>query len=102
MVSSAERIAATMALVNASKKMSRWELDDRIKWAFPQLYVRVSADTRGMTVHAMVVTVNDKGGPHHESIAAVTWQPAEVTERLVVEWAARALRGWLETQVPRS
>lgn len=91
-----------MRLLEASEGQSRYEKDKRIKWAFPQLSLRVYADSAGVHVYAIVETLNARGIPQRDELANVVWAPEEVTERSVVEWAARALERWLSTQVPPS
>lgn len=91
-----------MALLDASEGLSRYERDKRIKWMFPQFSMRLYADSEGFHCYAIVETLNEKGVPRRQEIANVVWAPVGVTERLVVEWGARALEAWLATQMPAS
>jgi hypothetical protein len=91
-----------LKLLEGTEAMSRYERDRRIKWAFPQLTLRVYADSVGVHVYAIVETLSAKGVPQRDEIANVVWAPEEVTERSVVDWAHRALERWIATQVPPS
>ena len=66
--------------------------------SYPSLYMHVWANFSGVNVVAYVDHLNPKGRLIRTEIAKATWKPREVTEALVVEWGARALRAWLERQ----
>lgn len=99
MTSAADVVAG---LLPALEGKSRYDRDRAIKWAFPQLSMRVYASSAGVNVYAIVEQLNERGIPTYHEIANHTWVPGEVTEALLVEWGARALAVWLETQVPAS
>jgi hypothetical protein len=91
-----------MELLKASQGLSRYEKDKRITWAFPQLSLRVYADSEGVHVFAIIQSADGKGILRTTELARAVFVPRDVTERLVVEWGARALEAWLSTQVPPS
>lgn len=67
------------------------------RWAFPQLTLRLWAETDGMHLYAMVQTVDEAGKLHTSEIGRAVWQPSSVTERMVVDWGRRCLEAWLAT-----
>jgi hypothetical protein len=70
----------------------------------PSLYLHVWCNFSGVNCVAYVDHLDRHGRLQRSSIAKATWRPPEVSETLVVEWGARALRTWLEgqAQVPNT
>ena len=62
----------------------------------PALLLHLWCNFSGVHVLAHVDWLDEKDRLVRKEIARATWQPPEVSERLVVEWAERALRAWLE------
>lgn len=62
----------------------------------PALYMHVWCNFEGVNVIAHVDHLDESGKLCRVEVAHVSWRPAEVSERLVVEWGERALRAWLE------
>lgn len=63
---------------------------------YPQLWLNVSAKPDGVHLVATLIPPSAVPQPSNRQLVRAVWQPAEVTERLVVEWAYRALRKLLE------
>lgn len=61
----------------------------------PALYMHIWANFEGVHVVAVVDWLNQEGRLERLEIQRATWKPAAVSERLVVEWGARALSAWL-------
>lgn len=62
----------------------------------PALYMHVWCTFEGVSCVAYVDHLNDRGRLLRTQIAKATWKPPAVTERLIVQWAQRALTAWLE------
>src|SRR5690348_17601782 len=62
--------------------------------ALPILLLHLWCNFSGVHVLAHVDWLDEKDRLVRKEIARATWQPPEVSERLVVEWAERALRAW--------
>lgn len=68
-----------------------------IRYQYPRLSMRIWAELDGVHLYAITeLPADDRGIGTHHVIAQAVWQPAEVTERAVVDWGHRALRKWLE------
>jgi DNA-binding response OmpR family regulator len=65
---------------------------------YPQLWIRVWAAADG--VHLTATLIPEDGGRQtsNRQLIRAVWQPDEVTEQLVVEWAYRALRKLLQDE----
>lgn len=63
---------------------------------YPALRLHVYCTMGGVALTASVDHLDPKGRLHVTQVARARWKPAEVSERLVVEWGERALRRWLE------
>lgn len=74
-------------------------LRDRTTNAYPELITRVWAMSDGMHLKAWMLVPSKGEYPNTVTIAEAIWQPSEVTEVSVVDWAYRALRAWLEGQM---
>lgn len=74
-------------------------LRDRTTLAFPELITRVWAMSDGMHLKATMLVPGRGEYPNTVTIAEAVWQPSEVTQVSVVDWAYRALRKWLEDQM---
>lgn len=57
------------------------------------------ATAQGVRLTAVLWPAGVIGMRKPQTLAEAVWQPSEVTELLVVEWAERALRKWLEEQM---
>jgi len=62
----------------------------------PALYLHLYCNFSGVHLVAHVDHLDSAGRIQRTEIAKATWRPTEVSERLVVEWAQRALTAWLE------
>lgn len=63
---------------------------------YPQLWIHVTAKPDGVHLVATIIPESKSTRPGNRTLVRAVWQPAEVTEQLVVEWAYRALRKLLE------
>ena len=72
------------------------------QWAHPQLHMRIWALPDGMHLLAVVEWMGEDGRLVHHQISRAVWRPAEVTERAVVDWGARALSAWLAARADPS
>lgn len=68
----------------------------------PALYLHLYCNFSGVHIVAHVDWLNDAGRLVRTEIAKARWRPSEVSERLCVEWAQRALTHWLEENPPTS
>lgn len=62
----------------------------------PALYLHLYCNFSGVHCTAHVDWLAEDGHLHRTTIAHASWKPPAVSERLVVEWAHRALGRWLE------
>ncbi len=74
--------------------------NQRVKWMYPQLSLRVWAEVDGVHLLAYVETAGDASKVVHTEVARACWQPAGVTEWDVVDWGRRALTRWLGDNHP--
>lgn len=69
------------------------------RYPYPSLELRVFATALGVRLTAVLWPAGVIGMRKPQTLAEAVWQPAEVTELLIVEWGERALRAWLEDQM---
>lgn len=62
----------------------------------PALSLHIWCNFSGVHVVAHVDHLDATGRLQRVEVAKATFRPAEVSERLVVEWGQRALTAWLE------
>jgi hypothetical protein len=65
----------------------------------PMLSLRVWCQLSGVAVVANLDRLDERGQLVRVEIANTEFRPPKVTERLIVEWAERCLRAWLEDQL---
>ncbi len=82
----------------APAKPAKYTLSESIAVSrlYPQLWVQVSAKPDGVHLSATLVPEYEATPDRPRTLMHAVWQPSEVTEQLVVEWAYRALRKLLE------
>lgn len=73
---------------------------DRLLRRYPELTLHIFATARGVRIMAMLYHGAGRDSARSvETIADATWQPPEVTEEKLAEWAVRALNAWLAKQL---
>jgi hypothetical protein len=79
-----------------AQAVAEWRRRQEEALHYPAVSLHLYANATGVHCHASVSSWTQGGQLRKTVIAAVSWKPPEVSERLVVEWGARALTSWLE------
>jgi hypothetical protein len=88
--------------VEQAKAARAYEARKQFTATHPSLHLVVYCTFEGVHLRARVDHLDEKGRLQTREIAKATWQPKEVSEGLVVQWGERALRAWLEANLPTS